>query len=209
MNPWTYRPTHKGVSTVGRFWIVLLIVLTGCGGLHATRDILPVAEPDVTVLPRTKGAAATKDNISVIVVPLQDVKELDGFGIMIVNESSHWVSFKKEDFMLIQSGEVRYPVSDTQVYTRLGGGYKPTMPSGLNVDIFEWRPSVNERSSRGLGSVDKEKTLSIISSAKEKLFLYFKTRDDMAPLQFIIPNIYNEATKQRTRFSFRFTVEKS
>lgn len=192
---------------MSRFWVVLLVVLTGCGGLRATRDILPVAGPDVTVLPRTKGVAATKDNISIAVVPLQDVKELDGFGVMIVNESSHWISFKKEDFMLIQSGEARYPVSDTQVYSRLGSGYKPSMPGGLSVDIFEWRPSVNERSSRGLGSVDKEKTLSIIGGAKERIFLFFKTRDDTAPMQFIVTNIYNETTKQRTRFSFKFTVE--
>jgi hypothetical protein len=169
-----------------------------------------VAEPDVTVLPRTRGIAATKDNISIAVVPLQNVKELDGFGVLIVNESSHWVSFKKEDFMLIQSGEARYPVSDAQVYSRLGSGYKPSMPSGLAQDIYyEWRPSVNERTSRGLGSVDKEKTLSIIGGAKEEIFVYFRARDDTAPMQFIIANIYNEATEQRTRFSFKFTVEGS
>ena len=196
---------------MSRTWVVILIVLAGCGGLSVTRDILPGAGPDVTVLPRTRGVAATKDNISVVVVPLQDVKELDGFGVLIVNESSHWISFKKEDFMLIQSGEARYPVSDTQVLTRLGGGYKPSMPGDLSIDIsLEWdRQDVNMMRSRGLQIVDEDKKLSVMRGTKEKIFVYFKTRDDMAPMQFIIPNIYNEATKQRTRFSFKFTVKES
>ena len=185
-----------------------MIALTACG-LHTTRDILPVAESDVTVLPRVKGLATTKDDISIVVVPLQDVKELDAFGILIVNETSNWIYFKKEDCMLIQSGEVRYPVSDNQVITRLGGGYKPTMPSGLSVDIFDWRQSVNMRNSRGLRIVDEDKSMSVMGNAKEKLFLYFKTRDDDAPMQFIINNIYNKARDRRTRFSFKFSVQKS
>jgi phage-related protein len=193
-----------------KFWVALLIVLAGCGGLYATRDILPVAGPDVTILPRARGVAATKDNISIVVVPLQDVKELDGFGILIVNESSHWISFKKEDFMLIpEGGEARHPVSDSQVYARLGAGYKPSMPNGLNVDIYEWRPNVNSRDSRGLQVVDKDEKLSIMGGTKEKIFLYFRTQEGTAPMRFMIPNIYNEATKQRTLFSFKFAVEKS
>ena len=199
----------RGVMIVGKFWIVLLMALIGCGGFRATRDILPVAGPDVIVLPRSRGVGATKDGISVAVVPLQDVKELDGFGVLIVNESSHWIYFKKEDFMLIQGGEVRHPVSDSQVSTRLGGGYKPKMPGELNADIFEWRRTINTRDSRGFKMLDSDKRLSVMSGTKEKLFLYFKTRDDAAPMQFVIRNIYNEVTNKRARFSFKFDVEKS
>ena len=195
---------------MGRFWIILLIVLAGCGGLQTTRNILPMAEPDVTILPRSNGVAATKDDISVVVVPLQDVKELDAFGLMIINESSNWIYLKKEDFMLIQGGDVRYPVSDEQVSSRLGGGYKPSMPSELSADIYyNWRPDVNIMRSRGLSVVDDEKSLSIMRGTKEKIFLYFKTRDDMSPMQLIIPNIYNETRDQRTRFSFKFSIEGS
>lgn len=191
-----------------KFWIILLIVLAGCG-FRATRDILPVADPDMTILPRVKGIANTKDSISVVVVPLPDVKELDAFGVIIANETSHLISFSKEDCMLIQSGEVRRPMTDTQVYKRLGSSYKPSMPSGLNMDIYGWRQSVNLRSSRGLGGMDKDKRITIMGNAKEKLFLFFKTRDDTSPMQFRIQNIQNEATKQRTWFSFKFTVKKS
>ena len=191
-----------------KFWIILLIVLAGCG-LRATRDILPVADPDMTILPRVKGIADTKDSISVVVVPLPDVKELDAFGVLIVNETSHLISFSKEDCMLIQSGEVRRPMTDTQVYKRLGSSYKPSMPGGLNMDIYGWRQSVNLRSSRGLEGMDKNKRMTIMGNAKEKIFLFFKTRDDTSPMQFRIQNIQNEATRQRTWFSFKFTIKKS
>jgi len=194
---------------MGRFWVILLIVLAGCGGLHATRNILPVVEPDVAILPKTKGVAATKDNISIVVVPLQDVKELDGFGVLIANESSHWISLKKESCMLIQSGEVRSPLSDSQASARLGSAYKPSMSSELSVDISEWRRSVNASKLQTTKVVNEDKKLSIIGGAKEKFFLYFKTKDDTAPMQLIIPDIYNEATNQRTRFSFKFNVEKT
>jgi len=193
---------------VKKFWIILLIVLAGCG-LRATRDILPVTDPDMTILPRVKGIADTKDSISVVVVPLPDVKELDAFGVLIANETSNLISFSKEDCMVIQSGEVRRPMTDTQVYKRLGSSYKPSMPSGLNIDIYGWRQSVNLRSSRGLEGMDKDKRVTIMGNAKEKIFLFFKTRDDTSPMQFRIQNIQNEATKQRTWFSFKFTVKKS
>jgi len=194
---------------VRKFWIILLMIaLAGCG-LRATRDILPVADPDLVILPRVKGIATTKENVSVVVVPLPDVKELDAFGVIIANESSNMLSFSKEDCMLIQSGEVRRPLTDSQVYKRLGSSYKPSMPSGLSTDIYGWRQSVNLRSSRGLEGIDKNKRLSIMGNAKEKIFLFFKTTDDISPMQLRIQNIKNEATDQKTWVSFKFTVQKS
>jgi len=198
----------EGVKIVSRFWAVLLVFVTGGAGVNATREIVPVAESDSTILPVTKGVAATRDDISVVVAYLKDVKALDGFGVMIVNETSHWISFKKEECVLIQSGEVRRPLDDPQVAARLGGSYKPKMPEGLAGDISEWRRDVNSRVSRGFKVSDEDKTLSIISGTRETVYLYFNTREDTAPIELIIPNIYNEATKQRTRFSFKFVVEK-
>jgi hypothetical protein len=196
------------VMILGKFWVIVLVVLAGCGGMRATRDILPVAEPDVVILPRSRGVGATKDNISVAVIPLQDVKDLDGFGVLIVNESPNWISLKKEDCMLIQSGEVRYPLSEAQASSRLGSSYKPRMPGELNIDIFEWRRDINMMNSRDLKIMDEDEKLSIMRGTKERIFLYFRTRDDTAPIQLIIPKLLNEATEQRTLFSFKFAVER-
>ncbi|MBD3184158.1 hypothetical protein GF312_17875 [Candidatus Poribacteria bacterium] len=187
--------------------ILLTIVLAGCG-LNVTRNILPVADQDVVILPRVKGAASHKNEISLIVVPLEDVKEADAFGVMIVNESSHWLKFKKEDFVLIQGGDVRKPMSESQVNVRMGASYKPTMPKELTADLYEWRKSINIRDSRGFRVIDEDKTLSVMRGNKEVIYVFFKTTDDISPMQLIIPNIQKEETGERIRFSFTFEVEK-
>lgn len=196
---------------MSKFWLItvvcLLIVLVGCG-LNVTRNIVPVVETGVTMLPRTKGLAASRDGVSLIVLPLQDVKELDGFGVVVVNETPNWVSFKKEDFILIQDGKGRRPLTDNQVNNRLGSAYKPKLPDEINVDIFEWRRDVNVITTRDLNIIDEDKKISVMSGTKDKFFIYFTTLDSIAPMQLIISNIYNETTKQRTRFSFKFTIEK-
>jgi len=199
---------------VGKFWwAILVIFLAGCSGLNATRNIIPVAESESTILPRSKGLASAKDNICIVVVPIQDAKEMDAFGVVIVNETSHWVSFKKEDFILIQSGEATKAATPSQVKTRMGGTYTPRIPEMLNMDIFDWRPSINERTSRNISKniseAENDMKISIIGGTKEKFYLYFKTRDDIAPMQLIIPNVQNEATQKRTRFSFKFNIEES
>ncbi len=200
---------------MSRSWVIplvtLLVILAGCG-LNATRTILPVAGPDVTFLPRTKGVAANRDNISVVVVPLPDVKEVDGFGILIVNETTHWISLEKKDCILIQDGKVKQPMSRIQISARLGGSYKASMPNDLSMDLYQWRRSINLRSSsrsRKLKIMDEDEKISIIGGTKETIYLYFITQGNEAPMQLIIPGIYNEATGQRTRFSFSFTIEKT
>lgn len=191
-----------------KIWpIILATLLIGCG-LNTTRNINPLPEPDVPLLPQSKGLAANKDNVSIVVVPMQSVKELDAFGVMIINESSNWISIRKEDCILIQGGEARYPLDDKQINARMGSGYKPSMPEQLKVDVFYWRPSVNSLNSRDLKIIDEDKKISIMGGTKETIFLHYKTTDSIAPMQLIIPSIYNETTKQRTRFSFSFNVEK-
>jgi hypothetical protein len=77
------------VKIVNKLWAILLVsaLLTGCGALNATRNIISVPDESMTVLKRTKGVALEKNNIVVAVVPLPDVKDLDGFGIMIQRDS--------------------------------------------------------------------------------------------------------------------------
>ena len=157
-----------------------MIALAGCG-LRATRDILPVADPDLVILPRVKGVATTKENVSIVVVPLPDVKELDAFGVIIANESSNMLTFSKEDCMLIQSGEVRRPLTDSQVYKRLGSSYRPSMPSGLSTDIYGWRQSVNLRSSRGLEGMEKNKGCPSWATQRRRFSCFSRRQTILAP----------------------------
>jgi hypothetical protein len=202
------------MNIVSKAWaaslITILLILSGCG-LNATRTITPVPEPDLTVLVRTKGLAAARDNIAIAVVPLPEVKELDGFGITIANESSHWISFEKKECVLIQGGEARQPLTKKQVSARLGGGHKSTMPTDLTVDISMWRRGVNlmRRRPREMNILDEDEKISVMGGTKEILYFYFSTQGNEAPMQLIFPNVYNESTGQRTRFSFKFSVEKT
>jgi hypothetical protein len=170
-----------------------------------------VPEPDLDILVRTKGIATNKDSIAIAVVPLPDVKEVDGFGIIIANESSHWISLDKKECVLIQGGEARRPLTKKQVISRLGGSYKATMPSDLSIDIAMWRRGINlmRTRPREINIMDEDEEISIMGSTKETVYFYFSTQGNMAPMQLIFPNIYNESTGQRTRFSFKFNVEKT
>lgn len=191
-------------------FITILLVLSGCG-LNATRNIVPVLDPDLTFLMRAKGLAAVKDGIAIAVVPLPDVKELDGFGIIIANETTHWLSFNKADCILIQGGEATKPLTKSQSTARLGSSYRAKMPTILSVDISDWRRSVNlmRKRNRGVDIIVEDDKISIIGGTKEELFFYYRTQGNTAPMQLIFPNIYNEATGQRTRFSFKFNIEKT
>lgn len=197
---------------------VILVTYFGCGAIRSTRELEPVPSIDSVILKRTKAIATTKDNISVIVVYLQETKELDGFGIMIVNETPNQISFTKEECMLVQGGKVLNPLSDSKAYARLGVGYKPKLPNELNADIYEWRKDINLKKSRQSKAVDskvmdKDKDgdpiikISLFPGTKETVYVFFNTQGNKAPMQLIIPNIYNEATKQRTTFSFQFKVK--
>jgi len=197
---------------VSKLWIILLVsaLVAGCSALNAARNINPVPSEDITILRRTKGAASEKNNIIVAVVPLSDVKELDAFGVMIVNETPNWLSVREEECMLVQDGKVTYPLDKTKALSRLGMGYKPKMPGELNADIYEWRRDINTISSRNVNNrvVDEDKKISIIKGSKETIYLYFSTQGNTAPMQIIIPNIFNEATKEKTSFSFKFEIAK-
>lgn len=194
-----------------KLWAIpLIFLLAGCGSFGAGRSIVPVLSPEMTYLQHTKGAAMTKNNISVVAVYLQDVKELDGFGVMIVNETPNWISIQKEECMLVQNGQAIKPLKDSKALSRLGAGYKKKMPDELTADIYEWRREVNLKSSRSIDTkvIDEDKKMSIITGSRESIFLYFSTQGSTAPMQLIIPNVYNETTKERTSFSFGFVLEK-
>jgi len=195
---------------VNKLWAILLlsIFLMGCGGFRSTRTFIPLPNEDMTVLTATKGLVTTKNNISVAAVPLQDVKELDGFGIVIINDTQSWISVKQEECMMIQDGKVAYPLETDKALARLGTGYKLKMPNEFNADIFEWRKDINNRSSKSTKVVDEDKKISILTGSKDTIYLFFSTQGNMAPIQLIIPNIYNGTTKERTNFSFKFEIQK-
>ena len=195
---------------MNKLWAILLVSIffVGCGSFRSTRNIAPLPSEEMTTLRRTKGVAMIKNDIAVVVVYLQDVKDLDGFGVMIVNETPNWVSIKQEECMLVQDGQVKYPLDNKKALARLGTGYKQKMPGELSVDVYEWRRDINNKNSKGSKVIDEDKKISIITGSRENIYLYFNTQGSTLPMQLIIPNVYNETTKERTSFSFKFEVQK-
>lgn len=201
---------------MNKLWAILLVsaLLAGCGAFNSARNIVPVPDENMTVLKRTKGVALEKNKIIIAVVPLPDIKQLDGFGVMIVNETPNWLSIKKEECMLVQDGKVSYPLEDAAALARLGSDFKPKMPGELSADLYEWRRDINTISSRSSSKskagklIDEDKKISIITGSKETIYLYFNNQGNKAPIQIILPNIFNEATKEKTNFSFKFEIAK-
>ncbi len=191
-------------------WTILLvsIVIVGCGAFNSTRNIVPLPNEDMTILKQSSGVAMTKNRISVAVAPIQDVKELDVFGVLIVNDTSNWISIKQEECMLVQDCKALYPMETKMALARLGSGYKAKMPNTFSADVYEWRKDINNRSSRSSKVVDEDKKVSIVTGSKDTIYLYFSTQGSNAPMQLIIPNVYNETTKERTSFSFKFEIQK-
>jgi len=195
---------------VNKLWAIFLvsIFIVGCGGFRSTRNIVPLPNEEMTILKLSNGVAMTKNRISVAIAPIQDVKELDVFGVLIVNDTSNWISVKQEECMLVLDGKAVYPMETKTALARLGTGYKAKMPTTFTADVFEWRKDINNRSSRSSKVVDEDKKVSIVTGSKDTIYLYFSTQGSNAPMQLIIPNVYNETTKERTSFSFKFEIQK-
>jgi hypothetical protein len=188
------------------FWVSIFIV--GCGGFRSTRNIVPLPNEDMTILKQSNGVAMTKNGISIAVAPIQDVKELDAFGVLIVNDTPNWISVKQEECMIVQDGKAVYPMETATALARLGSGYKQKMPNTFIADVFDWRKDINNKSSKGSKVVDEDKKVSIVTGSKSTIYLYFSTQGSNAPMQLIVPNVYNETTKERTSFSFKFEIQK-
>lgn len=195
---------------MNKLWAIFLvsIFIVGCGGFNSTRSIVPLPNEEMTILKLSNGVAMTKNGISMAVAPIQDVKELDVFGVLVVNDTSNWISIKQEECMLVQDGKAVYPMETKTALARLGSGYKAKMPNTFIADVFEWRKDINNRSSRSSKVVDEDKKVSIVTGSKDTIYLYFNTQGSNAPMQLIIPNVYNETTKERTSFSFKFEIQK-
>ena len=81
-----------------------------------------------------------KNGITAIAVPLNNVKEVDAFGIIVFNSTDHWISLRQEDCsMLDQSGKVHKPIHRSQHTFYLGNNFTPKMPPEFREDFRDNR----------------------------------------------------------------------
>jgi len=189
--------------------IFVIFTTINCGSFK-TIKIVPVVGPEVQIFPRTDAAGIVKDGLIAIVVPLNDVKEVDAFGVIIVNNTDHMIHFKKNKCVLLdQGGSSSNPIPKKQESLYLNKNFKPKLPLTFKEDIFNWKHgSVWVGDSGGIPLNDVEKT-QILPKLKRQFFLYFRKRSVSASrLTLIIPNVYNEMEGKKTTFLFKFEVQK-
>ena len=186
-----------------------LFIIVGCASFQ-TRKIIPAIDQGATIFPKTGAVVSTKSGLVVLAVPLNDVKEVDAFGAIIVNETSNWVSFYKNKCVLLDSsGSTFNPLSKSEEHFHLGRNFKPKMPPEFKMELFAWRHGIIGRGSiPAMPLEDLQKTL-VMPGSKRQFFLYFKKRSvESSRLTLIIPNVYNEVSDEKTTFAFKFDVQK-
>ena len=130
-------------------WLIILFLANlGCATLQNTFEnafqterIVPVFDPEATILMRSGSAAYIKNGITAIAVPLNDVKAVDAFGIIVFNSTDHWISLRQADCsMLDQSGKVYKPIHRSQHTFYLGKNFTPKIgPPEFREDFRENR----------------------------------------------------------------------
>ena len=192
--------------------VILLLANLGCATLQTafqTERIVPVFDPEATLLMRSGSAAYVKNGITAIAVPLNDVKEVDAFGIIVFNSTDHWISLRQKDCsMLDQSGKVYKPIHRSQHTFYLGKNFTPKMPPEFREDFRENRVLRSMGDPVALPTEDIEKT-TIMPKRRVRFFLYFHKRSvESSNLRIIVPKVHSEFTDTETTFVFKFEVQK-
>ena len=196
---------------------ILLLASLGCSTLQNTFEtafqterIVPVFDPEATILMRSGSAVYVKNGITAIAVPLNNVKEVDAFGIIVFNSTDHWISLRQEDCsMLDQSGKVHKPIHRSQHTFYLGNNFTPKMPPEFREDFRDNRVL---RSMGDLVALPTEdiKTTTIMPRRRVRFFLYFHKRSvESSNFRIIVPKVHSEFTDTETTFVFKFEVQKS
>jgi hypothetical protein len=189
--------------------MVILFAHLGCSALQ-TVYISPSFDPEATILPRTGTVIYQKNGIIAMAVPLNDVKAVDAFGILIYNSTDHFISFKQKDcWLLDQSGKETRPIDKSQRSFFLGKNFKPKLPPEFPADVFRWNRAIRVQGDPvALPREDIEKT-SVMPNHRTQFFLYFRKRSiKSSQLRIIIPKIRGEFDDTETTFVFKFEVKK-
>ena len=159
---------------------------------------------------RSGSAVYVKNGITAIAVPLNNVKEVDAFGIIVFNSTDHWISLRQEDCsMLDQSGKVHKPIHRSQHTFYLGKNFTPKMPPEFREDFRENRVLRSMGDLVALPTEDIKKT-TIMPRRRVRFFLYFHKRSvESSNFRIIVPKVHSEFTDTETTFVFKFEVQRS
>ena len=200
------KHTQRGAEV-----IVFLIVATtlGCSALQPVQ-IVPQFDAEAVILPQTGTVIYEKNGITAMAVPLNDVKAVDAFGILMFNRTGNWISFKRKDCQLLdQAGNITKPIDKSQESFFLGKNFKPKLPPEFAAEVFRHDRALRTHgSSVALPREDIERT-TIMPNHRTQFFLYFRKRSIKSTnLRVIVPRVSNDFEDTESTFVFKFEVRK-
>ncbi len=172
--------------------------------------IVPVFDPDATIMPQTGTVAYVRNGVKAMAVPLNDVKAVDAFGIFIYNGTNHWISFKKKDCQMLDgTGKVTKPLDKSQESFYLKRNFRPKLPPEFAAEVFRWDKAIRIQGDPAiLPREDIEKT-NVMPRKYARFFLYFPKRSvNYSNLRIIVPRVTSDFNEQQTTFVFRFKVQR-
>ena len=221
-----FRKTTNTTQNISLVWshtfqILLLLTLSislgGCAkmrnvaaDLFRPERIVPVFDPDATITPQSGTIIYVKNGIIAMAVPLNDIKNVDAFGIFLFNKTGHWISFKKEDCqMLDHSGNIVKQLDRSQQSFYLKKKFKPKLPPEFAADVFRWDKTLRVQGDPAvLPTADLKKT-NIMPQNRSQFFIYFPKRSSKSTnLRIIVPGVTSEFNGQQTTFVFKFRVQR-
>ncbi|HID56963.1 TPA: hypothetical protein EYP37_10580 [Candidatus Poribacteria bacterium] len=198
-----------------RFWVLIYLLalaaisLSGC--LAAKEFVMtPAPTRNATILPLSGGIGIEKKGVIAVALPINNIKEMDVFALILVNKREHWISFYKRDCILLdQKGNEVKPFKDKEAKANLSRGVKPFIPLPFRSEVLRWRKDVITAPGTTLLPVENPEKLSILPGHKLRVFLYFKKQSvTSSQLILIVPKVFDEVTGEKISFAFRFKVEK-
>lgn len=189
---------------------LMALAFLGCALKGQDFVMVPAPAGGATLLPASGGIGIEKGDIVAVAVPLNNIKEFDAFGVILVNKRRNWVSiYPKECILLDQRGNERKPLKREEVESELRGGFKPTLPLPFSSEALRWRREVVMAEETPRVRIEHPDKLSILPNHKLTLYLFFKKLSTTSSqLTLIIPNLVDEKTGEKLSFAFRFRVER-
>lgn len=172
--------------------------------------IVPVFDPDAHIMPQTGTVGYVKNGITAMAVPLNDVKAVDAFGVIIYNQTNHWISFKKEDCQMLDgTGNVTKTIDKSQESFYLKKNFRPKLPPEFGAEVFRWDKTLRVQGAPAvLPREDLERT-TVMPGQHARFFLYFRKRSiNYSNLRIIVPRVTSDFNEQQTTFVFKFRVQR-
>ena len=200
--------------------LVILTISVSLGGCASFTDsvndflrperLVPVFDPDAHITPQTGAIIYVKNGIVAIAVPLHDIKNVDGFAIILHNRTNHWVSLIKEDCqMLDQSGEIVKQIDRSQYSFYFKKNFKPKLPPEFAADVFRWDKTIRIQGDPAVLPTEDLKKTNIMPKNTHKFYVYFKKRSNKSKnLRIIVPRITSEFNGDQTTFVFKFRMQR-